>query len=99
MTISPFARRPFLPYAAGTPPHSHSIVLIECNELILFAQNFICPKNFRRPDRQMRMAFDFKEKFDRSAISSLSRSIFLESAISTARPTWPKNYRQHLSLP
>jgi hypothetical protein len=51
----------------------------------------------------MRMAFDFKEKFDRSGIASLSgnieidRSIFLESAISTAPPTWPKNYRQHLS--
>jgi hypothetical protein len=47
----------------------------------------------------MRMAFDFKEKFDRSGISSLSgtieidRSIFLESAISTAPPTWPKNYQ------
>jgi hypothetical protein len=53
----------------------------------------ICPKNFRRPDRQMRMAFDFKEKFDRSGISSLSgtieidRSIFLESAIGTAPST------------
>ncbi len=38
----------------------------------------------------MRMAFDFKERFDRSGISLLSgtieidRSIFLESAISTA---------------
>jgi hypothetical protein len=52
--------------------------------------------NFRPPDRQMRMAFDFKEKFDRSGVSSLSatieidRSIFLESAISTAPSTWPK---------
>jgi len=42
------------------------------------------------------MAFDFKEKFDRSGVSSLSapieidRSIFLESAISTAPSTWPK---------
>jgi hypothetical protein len=44
----------------------------------------------------MRMAFDFKEKIDRFGISSLSgtieidRSIFLESAISTAPSTWSK---------
>jgi hypothetical protein len=43
----------------------------------------------------MRMAFDFKEKFDRSRVTSLSatieinRSLFLESAIS-APSTWAK---------
>jgi hypothetical protein len=47
-------------------------------------------------DRQMRMAVDFKEKFDRSGVSSLSatietdRSIFLEPATITAPSTWPK---------
>jgi hypothetical protein len=50
-------------------------------------------ENSRRPNRQMRMAFEFKEEFDRSrkfplsAIIIIDRSTFLKSTDSAAPPT------------
>jgi hypothetical protein len=50
-------------------------------------------ENSRRPNRQIRMAFEFKEEFDRSGKFPLSatiiidRSTFLESTDSAAPPT------------
>ncbi len=46
--------------------HFHSIVRIEPNELICRCRKFLRLENFRCPNRQMRMAFEFKEEFDRS---------------------------------
>jgi hypothetical protein len=65
-------------------PYSHSIVRIGSNELIYRCKNFSALKTPVAPNRQMRMAFEFKEKFDRSRKSPLSatinidRSTFLE---------------------
>jgi hypothetical protein len=52
----------------------------------------------------MRMAFDFKEKFDRSGVSSLSATIEIDRSIfPRIRHHYrtidvAENYRQHLSL-
>jgi hypothetical protein len=73
--------------------HSHSIVRIVPNELICLCKKFLRLENSRRPNRQMRMAFEFKEEFDRSRKSPLSatinidRSTFLESTGNAAPPT------------
>jgi hypothetical protein len=75
------------------PPHSHSIVRIVPNELICRCQKFLRLENSRRPNRQMRMAFEFKEEFDRSRKSPLSATInidqstFPESTGDAAPPT------------
>jgi hypothetical protein len=45
-------------------------------------QNFLRPKTFRRPDRQMDMVFDFKKEFCRSRKSSLSGTIGVDRTIS-----------------
>jgi DNA-binding transcriptional regulator YhcF (GntR family) len=53
-------------------------------------------ENSRRPNRQMRMAFEFKEEFDRSRKSPLSatinidRSTFPQSTGDAAPPALPK---------
>jgi hypothetical protein len=63
------------------------------NELICRCKKFLRLENSRRPNRQMPMAFEFKEEFDRSRKSPLSatintdRSTFLESAGNAAPPT------------
>jgi hypothetical protein len=63
------------------------------NELICRCKKFLRLENSRRPNRQMRMAFEFKEEFDRSRKSPLSatinidRSTFLESTGNAAPPT------------
>ena len=68
-----------------TCPHSHSTIRIVPNELICLYKKFLRLENSRHPNRQMRMAFEFKEEFDRSRKSPLSatinidRSTFLES--------------------
>jgi hypothetical protein len=46
-------------------------------------RKFLRLENFRRPNRQMRMAFEFKEKFDRPGNSLLSATINID------RPTFP----------
>jgi hypothetical protein len=75
------------------PRHSHSIVRILPNELICRRKKFPRFENSRRPNRQMRMAFEFKQKFDRSRRSPLSatisidRSTLLESTGDAAPPT------------
>jgi hypothetical protein len=59
----------------------------------LSLQKILRLENSRRPNRQMRMAFEFKEEFDRSRNSPLSatinidRSTFLESTGNAAPPT------------
>jgi hypothetical protein len=59
-------------------------------------KKFLRLENSRRPNRQMRLAFEFKEEFDRSRNSPLSatididRSTFPESTGAAAPPTWPK---------
>jgi hypothetical protein len=74
-------------------PYSHSIVRIVPNELICRCKKFLRLENSRRPNRQMRMAFEFKEEFDRSRKSPLSatinidRSTYLESTGNAASPT------------
>jgi hypothetical protein len=74
-------------------PHSHSIVRIAPHELICRCKKFLRLENSRRPNHQMRMAFEFKEEFDRSRKSPLSatinidRSTFLESTGDAAPPT------------
>jgi hypothetical protein len=73
---------PKLRHCRRLPPHSHSIVLIECNELIFLRKNFLRTENFRRPNRRMYAAFDFKEEVDRSGNSSLSGTIDIDRAIS-----------------
>ncbi|MBO4224911.1 hypothetical protein GRB70_21105 [Bradyrhizobium neotropicale] len=73
--------------------YSHSIVRIVPNKLIYRCEKFHRLENSRRPNRQMRMAFEFKEEFDRSRKSPLSgtiiidRSTFLESTGNAAPPT------------
>jgi hypothetical protein len=73
--------------------HSHSIVRIVPNELICRCKKFLRLENSRRPNRQMRMAFEFKEEFDRSRKSPVSatinidRSTYLESIGTAASPT------------
>jgi hypothetical protein len=53
--------------------------------LICRCKKFLRLENSRRPNRQMRMAFEFKEEFDRSrnspfsAIINIDRSTFPES--------------------
>jgi hypothetical protein len=58
--------------------HSHSIVRIVPNELICRCKKFLRLENSRRPNRQMRMAFEFKEEFDRSRNSPLSATINID---------------------
>jgi hypothetical protein len=78
---------------AKSSPYSHSIVRIVPNELICRCKKFLRLENSRRPNRQMRMAFEFKEEFDRSGKSPLSatinidRSTFLVSTGNAAPPT------------
>jgi hypothetical protein len=63
------------------------------NELICRCKKILRLEKSRRPNRQMRMAFEFKEEFDRSRKSPLSatididRSTYLESAGNAASPT------------
>ena len=54
---------------SGPRRNSHSIVLVECNELIFLRKKFPRPENFRRLSRQIRMALDFKEEFAAREIS------------------------------
>ena len=89
------AHRQHPPLAASipNPPHSHSIIRIAPNKLICLCKKFLHLENSRRPNRQMRMAFEFKEEFDRPRKSPLSetinidRSTFLESTGNAAPPT------------
>src|ERR1700724_3742660 len=60
---SPAFSRPLL--RRKPRPHSHSIVRIEPNELICRCKKLLRLESSRRPNRQMRMAFEFKEEFDR----------------------------------
>jgi hypothetical protein len=84
---------PKLRYRRRLYPYSHSIVRIVPNELICLCKKFLRLENSRRPNRQMRTAFEFKEEFDRSRKSPLSatinidRSTFLESTGDAAPPT------------
>jgi hypothetical protein len=63
------------------------------NELICRCKKSLRLENFRRRNRQMRMAFEFKEEFGRSRKSPLSatinidRSTFPESTGDDAPPT------------
>jgi hypothetical protein len=63
------------------------------NELICRGKKFLRLENSRRPDRQMRMAFEFNEEFDRSrkpplsATINIDRSTYLESTGNAASPT------------
>jgi hypothetical protein len=63
------------------------------NELICRCKKFLRLENSRRPSRQMRMAFEFKEEFGRSrkspllATINIDRSTFLESTGNAAPPT------------
>jgi hypothetical protein len=63
------------------------------NELICRCKKILRLEKSRRPNRQMRMAFEFKEEFDRSRKSPLSatinidRSTYLESTDNAASPT------------
>src|SRR5580704_17131548 len=76
--------------------HSHSIVRIGPNELICRCKKFLRLENSRRPNRQIRMAFEFKDEFDRSGNSprsvtiNIDRSTFPESTGDAAPPRWPK---------
>jgi hypothetical protein len=80
------------PSRVSDAPYSHSIVRIVPNELICRCKKFLRLENSRRPNRQMRMAFEFKEEFDRSRKSPLSatinidRSTYLESTGNAASP-------------
>jgi hypothetical protein len=65
-----------------TPPHSHSIVLVESNELIFLCKAFPGPESFRRTNRQMHTAFGFKEEFCHLENSSLSGTIGTDRVIS-----------------
>jgi hypothetical protein len=51
----------------------------------LSLQKFFRLANSRRASRQMRMAFEFKEEFDRSRNSPLSATINID------RPTFPES--------
>lgn len=64
-------------------PHSHSIVRIGPNELICRCKKFRHLENSRRPNRQTRMAFEFKEEFDRSRNSPLSATINIDRSTLT----------------
>jgi len=74
-------------------PHSHSIIRIAPNKLICLCKKFLRFENSRRPNRQMRMACEFKEEFDRSrnsplpATINIDRSTFPESTDTAAPPT------------
>jgi len=63
------------------------------DELICLCKKFLRLENSRRPNRQMRMAFEFKEEFDRPGKSllpatiNIGRSTFLESTGNAAPPT------------
>jgi hypothetical protein len=91
--ISNPIRHANLLYPALLFPHSHSIIRIVPNELICLCKQFLRLENSPRPNRQMRMAFEFKEEFDRSRKTPLSatinidRSTFLESTGNAAPPT------------
>jgi hypothetical protein len=63
------------------------------NELICLRKKFLRLENSRRPNREIHMAFEFKEEFDRSRKAPLSaainidRSTFLGSIGNAAPPT------------
>ena len=79
------------------PPHSHSIIRIAPNKLICLCKKFLRLENSRRPNRQMRMAFEFKEEFGRSRNSPLSATINIDGSSfpeSTGTAGMAENYRQ-----
>jgi hypothetical protein len=57
------------------------MVLIESNELIFLCKTFLRPESFRRANRQIHMAFDFKEEFCHLGNSSLSGTIGVDRVI------------------
>jgi hypothetical protein len=77
---NPIPHHPKFPHS--TPRHSHSIVFVECNALICLRKNFLRVENFRRLNRQMHTAFDFKEEFGRPENSSLSGTIDINQVAS-----------------
>ena len=60
--------------------HSHSVVRIAPNELICRRKKILRLENSRRPDCQMRMAFEFKEEFDLPIKSPPSATINTEQS-------------------
>jgi hypothetical protein len=63
-------------------PYSHSIVLIESNELICRRKFFLHPENSRRSARQIDTAIDFKGEFSRSQNSSPSLTVDIDLSTS-----------------
>jgi hypothetical protein len=90
-------RRPSVSIEHGYPPIftplPHAIVRIVPNDLICRCKKFLRFENSGRPSRQTRMAFEFKEEFDRprqsprSTTINIDRPTFLESPGNAAPPT------------
>ena len=91
---------PTLSYSNLAPrfSHSHSIVRIVPNWLIRRYKRVLRLENSRRPNRQMRMAFEFKEEFDRSRNSPLSATINIDRS-TFPNPLAPPHRRHSRKLP
>jgi hypothetical protein len=61
-------------------------------------EKFLRVENFRRPNRQMHMAFDLKREFGRSADFSLSGTIGMNWSI-FSHPLAVPRYRHDRKLP